>query len=125
MPKVCELTKERAQTVLLKTQRGGDIADELRKDNQSLRQRIEQLESELDGKNNEIKQMKTSDVVQTLQKENQELQSTAKLAQSELDIALSAHESQKQVLLTLNQQLVSRIQELATIHDEITTALQT
>ncbi|KAI4468330.1 sprouty-related evh1 domain-containing protein family member [Holotrichia oblita] len=104
---------------------GGDIADELRKDNQSLRQRIEQLESELDGKNNEIKQMKTSDVVQTLQKENQELQSTAKLAQSELDIALSAHESQKQVLLTLNQQLVSRIQELATIHDEITTALQT
>lgn len=43
---------------------GGDIADELRKDNQALRQRIEQLESELDGKNNEIKQMKTSDVVQ-------------------------------------------------------------
>lgn len=64
-------------------------------------------------------------MIQTLQKENQELQSTAKLAQSELDIALGAHESQKQVLLTLNQQLVSRIQELATIHDEITTALQT
>ncbi|GJQ66161.1 hypothetical protein Trydic_g4223 [Trypoxylus dichotomus] len=104
---------------------GGDIADELRKDNQSLRQRIEQLEAELEAKNIEIKQGKSSDVVQNLQKENQELQSTAKLAQSELDIALGAHESQKQVLLTLNQQLATRIQELATIHDEITTALQT
>lgn len=62
---------------------------------------------------------------QMLQKENQELQSTIKLAQSELEIALSAHESQKQVLLTLNAQLASRIHELATIHDEMTTALQT
>lgn len=63
--------------------------------------------------------------MQSLQRENQDLQTTAKLAQSELDVALGAHESQRQVLVTLNQQLVSRIQELATIHDEITTALQT
>lgn len=60
-----------------------------------------------------------------LQKENQDLQTTAKLAQSELEVALSAHESQKQILLTLNQQLATRIHELAAIHDEITTALQT
>ncbi|XP_063905851.1 homer protein homolog 2-like isoform X2 [Zophobas morio] len=107
---------------------GGDIADELRQEIQSLRLRLEQLEAELDAKNNEFKQLsafqKAPDV-QSLQKENQELQATAKLAQSELDIALSAHESQRQVLLTLNQQLASRVHELATIHDEITTALQT
>lgn len=41
----------------------GDVADELRKDNQALRQRIEQLESELDTKNNDIKQ-KGSDIIQ-------------------------------------------------------------
>lgn len=64
-------------------------------------------------------------VLQMLQKENQELQATAKLAQSELEVALSAHESQKQILLTLNEQFVSRLHELAAIHDEITTALQT
>lgn len=60
-----------------------------------------------------------------LQKEHQELIDTAKLAQSELDVALGAHESQRQVLLTLNEQLASRIQELVTIHEEISTALQT
>lgn len=48
-----------------------------------------------------------------------------KLAQSDFDMAMSAHESQKQVLLTLNQQLASRIHELATIHNELSTALQT
>lgn len=62
---------------------------------------------------------------QNLQKENQELQATVKLAQSELDIALSAHESQKQILLTLNQQLAASVHQLANIHEEITTALQT
>ncbi|KAK9728737.1 hypothetical protein QE152_g17066 [Popillia japonica] len=56
--------KTKYQLDLENSKGGGDIADELRKDNQALRQRIEQLESELDGKNNEIKQMKTSDVVQ-------------------------------------------------------------
>ena len=60
-----------------------------------------------------------------MQKENQDLQTTVKIVQSELEVALSAHESQRKILLTLNQQLVGRIQELATIHDEITTALQT
>lgn len=64
-------------------------------------------------------------ISQALQKDNQDLQATAKLAQSELEVALSAHESQKQILLTLNQQLATRIHELAAIHDEITTALQT
>jgi homer protein len=120
--------KAKYQADLENSKGGGDIADELRQEIQALRIRLEQLETELDAKNNELKQVsafqKSSDF-QSLQKENQELQATAKLAQSELDIALSAHESQRQVLLTLNQQLASRVHELATIHDEITTALQT
>lgn len=64
-------------------------------------------------------------ISQMLQKEHQELLVTAKLAQSELDVALGAHESQRQVLVTLNEQLASRIQDLVTIHEEISTALQT
>ncbi|XP_019870889.1 homer protein homolog 2 isoform X2 [Aethina tumida] len=119
--------KAKYQSDLENSKGGGDIADELRKEIQSLRIRVEQLETELESKNIEIKQVsahKPSDI-QAMQKENLELQATAKLAQSELDIALSAHESQKQILLTLNAQLASRIHELATIHDEITTALQT
>lgn len=104
---------------------GGDIADEMRKEIQSLRLRVEQLENELDIKNSEIKQLssiKSSDVTQ---RENYELQQTVKMTQSELEMALSTHDSQKQILLTLNQQLATRIQDLVTIHDEITTALQT
>ncbi|KAK9869135.1 hypothetical protein WA026_002889 [Henosepilachna vigintioctopunctata] len=116
------------QTDLENSQGGGDIADELRKEIHTLRLRVEQLESELDSKNNEMKHQAAShksNDFQALQKDYQEIMLTAKLAQSELDIALSAHESQRQVLVTLNEQLASRIQELVTIHDEITTALQT
>ncbi|XP_044263202.1 homer protein homolog 2 isoform X2 [Tribolium madens] len=117
--------KAKYQADLENSKGGGDIADELRQEIQSLRIRLEQLEAELDAKNNEFKQLSAFQKPSDIQKENQELQATAKLAQSELDIALSAHESQRQILLTLNSQLASRVQELATIHDEITTALQT
>ncbi|KAB0805709.1 hypothetical protein PPYR_02679 [Photinus pyralis] len=121
--------KAKYQSDLENSKGGGDIADELRKEIQNLRHRVEMLESEIDTKNKEIQQLSTShklsDVTQSLQRENQELQATAKYAQSELEVALSAHESQKQVLLTLNQQIAARVQELATIHDEINTALQT
>lgn len=121
--------KAKYQSDLENSKGGGDIADELRKEIQNLRHRVEMLESEIDAKNKEIQQLSTShklsDVTQNLQRENQELQATVKYAQSELEVALSAHESQKQVLLTLNQQIASRVQELATIHDEINTALQT
>nr|XP_023024725.1 homer protein homolog 2-like [Leptinotarsa decemlineata] len=120
--------KAKYQADLENSKGGGELADELRKEIQSLRIRVDQMETELDSKNSEIKLLSSSNKsteIQCLQKENQELQSTIKLAQSELEVALGAHESQKQVLLTLNQQLASRIHELATIHDEMTTALQT
>ncbi|XP_044744228.1 homer protein homolog 2 isoform X1 [Coccinella septempunctata] len=120
--------RSKYQADLENSQGGGDIADELRKEIHSLRMRVEQLENELDCKNNEIRQHNSSqksNEYHMLQKEHQELLLTAKLAQTELDVALGAHESQKQVLQTLNEQLASRIQELVTIHEEITTALQT
>ncbi|CAH1101435.1 unnamed protein product [Psylliodes chrysocephalus] len=117
--------KAKYQADLENSKGGGDLADELRKEIQNLRIRVEQLESELASKNSEIKLLALSDNTTELQKENQELQSTIKLAQSELEIAQSTYESQKHILLTLNQQLASRIHELATIHDEMTTALQT
>ncbi|XP_065168216.1 homer protein homolog 2-like isoform X2 [Atheta coriaria] len=120
--------KAKYQNDLENSKGGGDIADELRKEIQSLRIRVDQLESELDTKSAEMKQLsalnKNADV-QALQRENQELLATAKLSQSELDVAMGTHESQRQVLLTLNQQLAGRVQELAAIHHEISTALQT
>lgn len=120
--------KAKYQNDLENSKGGGELADELRKEIQSLRIKVEQLELELESKNDEIKRLSSNNRladIQTLQKDNQELQATVKLAQSELDIALSAHESQKQILLTLNQQFAARIHELATIHDEMSTALQT
>ncbi|CAH1128236.1 unnamed protein product [Ceutorhynchus assimilis] len=120
--------KAKYQNDLENSKGGGDIGDELRKEIQSLRIKVDQLEQQLQGKNEEIKKLNLGGRlpdIQVLQKENQELQATVKLAQSELDIALSAHESQKQIILTLNQQFAGRIHELATIHDELTTALQT
>lgn len=62
---------------------------------------------------------------QSLQQENAELQAAVSLAQAQLETALSAQESQKRVLETLNAQLATRLQELAGIHREIATALQT
>lgn len=79
----------------------------------------------MDMKNNEMKQLSSIKSSDATQRENYELQQTVKLTQSELEMALSTHDSQKQILLTLNQQFATRIQDLVTIHDEITTALQT
>lgn len=49
---------------------GGEIADELRKEIQCLRHRVEQLETELEAKNKEIQQLsashKMSDVAQVI-----------------------------------------------------------
>ncbi|XP_019772000.1 homer protein homolog 2 isoform X1 [Dendroctonus ponderosae] len=120
--------KAKYQNDLENSKGGGELGDELRKEIQSLRIKVEQLEMELQNKNEEIKKLSSGGRlpdIQALQKDNQELQATVKLTQSELDIALSAHESQKQILLTLNQQFAARIHELVTIHDEMATALQT
>lgn len=64
-------------------------------------------------------------IFQVLLQENAELQSAVGLAQAQLETALAAQESQRRVLDTLNAQLAARVAELAGIHREVATALQT
>ena len=63
--------------------------------------------------------------MQHLQEDNAQLQSALQAAQAQLETALMAQESQRRVLDTLNAQLAARLQELAGIHREISTALNT
>ncbi|XP_044740198.1 homer protein homolog 2 [Chrysoperla carnea] len=117
--------KAKYQQDLENSKGGGEIADELRKEIQILRHRVEQLESDLSAKNEEMKSsvsLNSKNIeIQNLQKENAELQQTLKLTQNELEMAMS----QRQILLTLNSQLASQVHDLANIHREISTALQT
>lgn len=62
---------------------------------------------------------------QALQEENAQLQATLQASQAQLETSLLAQESQRRVLETLNSQLAARVQELAAIHREISTALNT
>lgn len=64
-------------------------------------------------------------LIQVISQENAELQAAVSLAQAQLETALAAQESQRRVIDTLNNSLFVRIQELAAIHREMTTALQT
>ncbi|KAF4524959.1 hypothetical protein B566_EDAN014476, partial [Ephemera danica] len=113
-----------------------EAAAELRKELQSLRTRVEALDLELQGKNEEVRRLnklgpdsgssKSSDErVKVLQEENNQLQAALQAAQAQLETALMAQESQRRVLDTLNAQLAARLQELAGIHREINTALNT
>ncbi|XP_049816743.1 homer protein homolog 1 isoform X4 [Schistocerca nitens] len=114
-----------------------DAAAELRKELQALRQRVETLEHELKVKDDEVKRLgkqqaapdqqsrSQDERIKNLQQENAELQAAVSLAQAQLETALAAQESQRRVLDTLNAQLAAQLAELAGIHREIATALQT
>lgn len=117
-----------------------DAAAELRKELSCLRTRVEQLELEVKVKNDEIQSLSKRQIVPTtpdpagraleekvkaLQQENAELQAGLSLAQAQLETALAAQESQRRVLDTLNAQLAAQLSEMAGIHREIATALQT
>uniref|UniRef100_A0A1B6DJ64 WH1 domain-containing protein n=1 Tax=Clastoptera arizonana TaxID=38151 RepID=A0A1B6DJ64_9HEMI len=121
----------KAKYLDLEAAKGGtEAAVELRKELGSLRSRVEQLEAELKTKDEELKRLSTNkqpheERCKILQQENAELQAGVSLAQAQLETALEAHESQRRVMDTLNTQLAVRIQELAGIHREIATALQT
>ncbi|XP_050356755.1 homer protein homolog 2 isoform X2 [Nymphalis io] len=82
-----------------------------------LRQRVAQLEAELAQKNEELLQITKS--------KKSEQDEEAKLAQSQLELALAAQDGQRQVMHAINEQLARQINELTTIHREISTALQT
>ncbi|XP_070148887.1 homer protein homolog 2 isoform X2 [Polyergus mexicanus] len=95
---------------------------------EALRLRVEALESELRTRNEEIKALtmatKSKDFV-TLQKENAELRDMLNVVHEQLELALSANKVQKQNLDTLNARLAGYIQDLVTVHREITNTLQT
>ncbi|KYN08532.1 Homer protein like protein 2 [Cyphomyrmex costatus] len=95
---------------------------------EALRLRVEALESELRTRNEEIKALtmatKNKDFV-VLQKENAELREMLNVVHEQLELALSANKVQKQNLDTLNARLAGYIQDLVTVHREITNTLQT
>ncbi|XP_043518925.1 homer protein homolog 1 isoform X1 [Frieseomelitta varia] len=94
---------------------------------EALRLRVEALESELRTKNEEIKALtiatKNKDFI-ALQKENAELREMLRVVHEQLELALSANKVQKQNLDTLNARLAGYIQDLVTVHREITNTLQ-
>ncbi|XP_015592384.1 homer protein homolog 1 isoform X2 [Cephus cinctus] len=95
---------------------------------EALRLRVEALENELRTRNEEIKALtmatKSKDFV-TLQKENNELREMLNVVHEQLELAMSANKVQKQNLDTLNSRLAGYIQDLVTVHREITNTLQT
>ncbi|KAF6216554.1 hypothetical protein GE061_000897 [Apolygus lucorum] len=121
----------KSKYIELEAAKGGtEAAVELRKELATLRLRVETLEVELKSKEDELKRAMNSkqpseERCKALQQENAELQAGVSLAQAQLETALAAHESQRRVMETLNSQLLLRIQELAGIHREVATALQT
>ncbi|XP_075217009.1 homer protein [Lycorma delicatula] len=120
----------KSKYIELEAAKGGtEAAAELRKELAVLRLRVETLEIELKNKDEELKRLSVKqpheERCKILQQENAELQAGVSLAQAQLETALEAHESQRRVMDTLNTQLAVRIQELAGIHREIATALQT
>ncbi|XP_034939560.1 homer protein homolog 2 [Chelonus insularis] len=104
---------------------GGKISEG---NSEALKLRVEALENELRTRNEELKALtmatKNKDFL-ALQKENTELRHTLSLVHEQLELALSANKVQKQNLETLNSRLAGYIQDLATVHREITNTLQT
>ncbi|XP_033214503.1 homer protein homolog 1 [Belonocnema kinseyi] len=95
---------------------------------EALRLRVEALENELRTRNDEIKALtmatKTKDYM-GLQKENAELRDMLNVVHEQLELALGANKVQKQNLDTLNSRLAGHIQDLVTVHREISNTLQT
>ncbi|XP_011308599.1 homer protein homolog 2 [Fopius arisanus] len=95
---------------------------------EALKLRVEALENELRTRNEELKAMtmatKNKDFV-ALQKENDELREMVTVVHEQLELAMSGNRVQKQNLDTLNTRLAGYIQDLATVHREITNTLQT
>ncbi|KAG8221835.1 hypothetical protein J437_LFUL003469 [Ladona fulva] len=112
-----------------------EAAAELRKELGTLRSRVEGLETQLKDKDEEVRRLSKQppdqqgrppeDRIKTLQEQNAQLTSALAACQEQLETALAAQESQRRVLDTVNAQLAQRVQELANIHREIATALQT
>jgi len=100
----------------------------------SLKSRLEELESDLKDRDEEISTLKDqkptqngdeSDIVKNLQMENEALKKTLDKVQSQLDTSLDAQEQQRKVLDAIARQFGDHLHTLGTLHNELTAVLNT
>jgi len=102
-----------------------------------LKSRLEELESDLKDRDEEIKSLKDtssqlkavngedSDIVKNVQSENDNLKKTLDKVQSQLDTSLDSQEQQRKVLDAIARQFGDHIHTMGTLHNELTTVLNT
>lgn len=102
-----------------------------------LKSRLEELESDLKDRDEEIKSLKDtssqlkavngedSDIVKNVQSENDNLKKTLDKVQSQLDTSLDAQEQQRKVLDAIARQFGDHIHTMGTLHNELTAVLNT
>merc|ERR1719219_756172 len=104
-----------------------DAVSELRE----MRNHFEDLEHQLDEKNEEIKRMKENggkadgDEIQSVKLENESLKLTLDKVQSQLDTSLDAQEQQRKVLEAINRQFGDHLHHLGQLQNELTQVLNT
>jgi len=104
-----------------------DAVSELRE----MRNHFEDLEHQLDEKNEEIKRMKENggkadgDEVQSVKLENESLKLTLDKVQSQLDTSLDAQDQQRKVLEAINRQFGDHLHHLGQLQNELTQVLNT
>lgn len=103
----------------------------------SLKARLEELESDLRDRDEEIQNLKSegnqqkavngeeSEIVKNVQMENDALKKTLDKVQSQLDTSLDAQESQRKVLDAIARQFGDHLHTMGTLHNELTTVLNT
>ncbi|CAL8094275.1 unnamed protein product [Orchesella dallaii] len=101
-----------------------DAAAELRKEIGMMREKVEFYAQQLKTKDEEIKVLKEKCGSGDSKQDGENIRVTLHQVQAQLDAALGAQDSQRRVLEALNAQLAEKIQDLASIHSEINTALQ-
>ena len=104
-----------------------DAVGELRE----MRSHFEDLEQQLDEKNEEIKRMKDNggksdgEDVQSIKLENESLKLTLDKVQSQLDTSLDAQDQQRKVLDSINRQFGDHLHHLGQLQNELTQVLNT
>ena len=102
-----------------------DAVAELR----SLRTHLDDLEHQVDEKNDEIKRLKSAGADgegdPSLKMENESLKLTLDKVQSQLDTSLDAQDQQRKVLEAINRQFGDHLHALVTLQNELTQVLNT
>merc|ERR1712037_829250 len=92
-----------------------------------LKSRLEELESDFKDTSSQLKAVngEDSDIVKNVQSENDNLKKTLDKVQSQLDTSLDAQEQQRKVLDAIARQFGDHIHTMGTLHNELTTVLNT